>query len=167
MDQIQRGAFVKPPAELDLPKKRVLKTNKTAYPYPLKMDPVLFVHKPKGQTMYDAATAVHADDSLIVDKKNIVEDAPRSPCVQARSEENIKPPQNKSTHERRYTTRTSEEKNKREENSREAAEDPDFDEYYDIEEKGKDRDEDEENFVKNASTHACMQTNLPIGRPEH
>ena len=73
LDQTQRGVSVKPPAELDLPKKRVLKTNKTAYPYPLKMDPALSVHKPKGQTMYDAATAIHADDSLIVDKKNIVE----------------------------------------------------------------------------------------------
>ena len=93
----------------------------------------------------------------------------RSPCVQARSEENIKPLQNKSTHERRYTTRTSEEKNEREENSRETAEDPDFDEYYDIEEKEEDKDEDEgseTNFNKNASTYARTQTSLPIGRPE-
>ena len=39
------------------------------------MDPALFVHKPKGQTMCDAATAVHVDDSLIAGKKNIVEAA--------------------------------------------------------------------------------------------
>ena len=66
LDQTQRGVFVKPPAELDLPKEGVPKLNKTAYPYPLKMDPALFVHKPKGQTMCDL---------LIVGKKNIVEDA--------------------------------------------------------------------------------------------
>ena len=30
-DQIQRDVFVKPPAELDLPKEKVLKLNKTAY----------------------------------------------------------------------------------------------------------------------------------------
>ena len=41
--------------------------------HPLKMDPALFVHKSKGQTMCDAATAVHVDDSLISGKKNIVE----------------------------------------------------------------------------------------------
>ena len=95
-DQIQRGVFVKPPAELDLPRGKVLKLNKTAYGlvdasrafylkqakelknsnfHPLKMDPALFVHKPKGQTMCDAATAVHVDDSLIAGKKNIVEAA--------------------------------------------------------------------------------------------
>ena len=95
-DQIQRGVFVKPPAELDLPRGKVLKLNKTAYGlvdasrafylkqakelknsnfHPLKMDPALFVHKPKGQTMCDAATAVHVDDSLMAGKKNIVEAA--------------------------------------------------------------------------------------------
>ena len=48
-------------------------------------------------------------------------------------------------------------------------EDPDFDEYYDIEEKDKDRDEDEEseaNFNKTASTYAQTQTSSPISRPE-
>ena len=39
------------------------------------MDPVLFVHKSKGQTMCDAATAVHVDDLLIAGKGNIVEAA--------------------------------------------------------------------------------------------
>ena len=39
--------------------------------YPLKMDPVLFVHKTKGQTMCDAATAIHVDDSLIAGKKTL------------------------------------------------------------------------------------------------
>ena len=43
--------------------------------HPLRMDPALFVHKPKGQTMCDAATAVHVDDLLIVGKKNIVRTA--------------------------------------------------------------------------------------------
>ena len=43
--------------------------------HPLKMDPALFVHKSKGQTMCDAATAVHVDDSLITGKKNIVKSA--------------------------------------------------------------------------------------------
>ena len=41
--------------------------------------------------------------------------------------------------------------------------------YYNIEEKDKDEDEDEErekNFNKKASTHECMQTSSPIGRPE-
>ena len=93
----------------------------------------------------------------------------RSLNVQTRSEGSTKPPQNKSTHERQYTTRTSEEKNEQEENSRKTAEDPDFDEYYDIEEKDKDKDEDEEretNFNKKASTHARTQTSSPIGRPE-
>ena len=93
----------------------------------------------------------------------------RSLSVQARLKGSTKPLQNKSTHERQYTTRTSEERNEREENSRKTAEDPDFDEYYDIEEKDKDKDEDEEretNFNKKASTHARTQTSSPIGRPE-
>ena len=93
-DQIQCGVFVKPPAELNLPKGKVLKLNKTAYGlvdasrafylkqakelknndfHPLKMNPALFVHKTKGQTMCDAVTAVHVDDSLIASKKNIIE----------------------------------------------------------------------------------------------
>ena len=48
-------------------------------------------------------------------------------------------------------------------------EDPDFDEYYNIEEKDKDRDEDEEsetNINKKSSTYASMQTSSPISRPE-
>ena len=48
-------------------------------------------------------------------------------------------------------------------------EDPDFDEYYDKEEKDKDKDKDEEsetNFNKKASTYARMQTSSPISRPE-
>ena len=95
-DPIQRDVFVKPPPELNLPRNKVLKLNKTAYGlvdasrafylkqakelknsgfHPLKMDPALFVHKSKGQTMCDAATAVHVDDSLITGKKNIVKSA--------------------------------------------------------------------------------------------
>ena len=93
-DQTQHGVLVKPPAELNLPRGKALKLNKTAYGlvdasrafylkqakelknndfHPLKMDPALFVHKTKGQTMCDAATAIHADDSLIAGKKNIIE----------------------------------------------------------------------------------------------
>ena len=40
--------------------------------------------------------------------------------------------------------------------------------YYDIEGKDKDENEDEEsraNFNKKASTYACTQASLPIGKP--
>ena len=93
----------------------------------------------------------------------------RSLYVQTKLKESIKLLKNQSTHGRQYTTRTSEEKNEREENSRETVEDPDFDEYYDIEEKDKDKDEDEEsetNFNKKASTYARTQASSPIGKPE-
>ena len=43
--------------------------------HPLKMNSTLFVHKPKGQTMWDAATAAHVEDSPSVRKKNIEKDA--------------------------------------------------------------------------------------------
>ena len=97
-DQIQRDVFVKPPAELNLQKGKILKLNKTAYGlvdasrafylkqarvlknnnfHPLRMDPALFVHKSKGQTMCDAATAVHVDDSLFTGQQDIVEAAQR------------------------------------------------------------------------------------------
>ena len=90
-DQIKSGVFVKPPAELDLPREKVPKLNETAYSlavasealhlkqakelknsnfHPLKMDSTLFVHKPKGQTRWDAATAAHIEDSLSVRKKD-------------------------------------------------------------------------------------------------
>ena len=92
----------------------------------------------------------------------------RSPNAQARSEENIKPPRSRSRHEKQFITRTSEKRNEREENSRETAEDPDFDEYYDVEGKDKDENEDEESRAvlnKKASTYACTQASSPMGKP--
>ena len=95
-DQTQHGVLVKPPAELNLPRGKALKLNKTAYGlvdasrafylkqveelksndfHPLKMDPALFVHKTKGQTMCDAATAIHLNDLLVAGKKDIIKSA--------------------------------------------------------------------------------------------
>ena len=69
---------------------------------------------------------------------------------------------------KQFITRTSERRNECQENSRETAEDPDFDEYYDVEGKDKDENEDEEsrmNFNKKVSTYACTQASSPIGKP--
>ena len=71
---MQYGILVEPPAELNLQKGKVLKLNKTAFGMidtsrafylkqveelkddnflPLKVDPAMFIHKQKGQTMCD------------------------------------------------------------------------------------------------------------------
>ena len=95
-DQNQHGVLVKPPVELNLPRDKALKLNKIAYGLvdasrafylkqveelksndfqPLKMDPALFVHKTKGKTMCDAATAIHVNDLLVAGKKDIIKSA--------------------------------------------------------------------------------------------
>ena len=94
LDQPRCEVFVKPPTELNLPRNKVLKLNKTAFGMidasrisylkqinelenqdfqPLKTDPALFIYKPKVQTMCEAAGAVHAKDLIVAGKKNIVE----------------------------------------------------------------------------------------------
>ena len=95
-DPIQRDVFVKPPPELQLPKNKILKLNKTAYGLvdasrafflkqskemkaigfnPVTMDPALFVHKSPGEEMCDAAAAVHVDDSLFSGKEDVINKA--------------------------------------------------------------------------------------------
>ena len=95
-DPIQRDVFVKPPPELQLPRGKILKLNKTAYGLvdasrafylkqakemkeigfnPTTMDPALFIHKSPGQEMCDAAAAVHVDDSLMAGKQEVINKA--------------------------------------------------------------------------------------------
>ena len=90
--QIQCEVFAKPPAELNLPRRKALKLNKPVFGlidasrvcylkqvkelenndfHPLKTDPALFIHKPKGQTICDAASTIHDKDLLVAGKKNI------------------------------------------------------------------------------------------------
>ena len=95
-DETQHGILVEPPAELNLQKGKALKLNKIAFGLidasrafylkqveelksndflPLKVDPAMFVHKPKGQTMCDAATAIHENDIFVAGKADIIKSA--------------------------------------------------------------------------------------------
>ena len=95
-DQTQHGVLVKPPAELNLPRGKALKLNKIAYGLidasrafylkqveelksndflPLRVDPAMFVHKTKGQTMCDAATAINENDIFVAGKADIIKSA--------------------------------------------------------------------------------------------
>ena len=92
-DEMQYGILVEPPAELNLQKGKVLKLNKTAFGMidasrafylkqveelkddnflPLKVDPAMFIHKQKGQTMCDAAVAIHENDMFFAGKADIM-----------------------------------------------------------------------------------------------
>ena len=96
LEDEQREVFVKPPPELQLPRNKILKLNKTAYGLvdasrafylkqakemkeigfnPTTMDPALFIHKSPGQEMCDAAAAVHVDDSLMAGKQEVINKA--------------------------------------------------------------------------------------------
>ena len=95
-ENITREVFVKPPAEMNLPRNKVLQLKRTAYGlvdasrsfflkqarefkeagfYPLSMDPALFVHRPDNNPneMCDAAAAVHVDDALNVGQPEVLD----------------------------------------------------------------------------------------------
>ena len=97
-EDIEREVFVRPPVELNLPRNKVLKLQRTAYGlvdasrsfflkqakefknigfHPLSMDPAMFIHRPgRDQTeMCDAAAAVHVDDALNVGKSDVLDKA--------------------------------------------------------------------------------------------
>ena len=95
-DKPGRDVFVRPPLEMGLPRNKVLKLKRTCYGLvdasraffikqgkeltnmefrPSNLDPALFIHKRRGEEIFDVATAVHVDDSLSVGTKNSVHTA--------------------------------------------------------------------------------------------
>ena len=93
-DAITRDVFVKPPAEMNLPRDKVWKLKRTAYGLvdasrayflkqakelvninfkPSRLDPALFIHKKEGEEVFDIATAVHVDDALSVGEKDSID----------------------------------------------------------------------------------------------
>ena len=80
-----------------------------------------------------------------------------SSSAKARPEGNTKPLQSRFISECQNITKISKKNNENEENSRETAKDPDFDEYHDIEGKNKD-EENKTKFNKKAGTYASQFT---------
>ena len=86
-----------------------------------------------------------------------------SPNAEARSEGSTEPLQNRFTFKYKNTTKSFKNDNEKEEGSSEALEDPDFDEYQDMEERNKD-DESKTKVIKNQQTRT--QSSSLIGPGE-